>query len=806
MENRIEREKLEVEGLRGSNKADARRKNIIYVVGGILVIGVVFGLGFMIGWFANQRGVNQGQQGGNLCPTSSPTAQSTYSTKPATTQSTNSATPEQSTTAPPATTQPATKQPTTPPATTLPPITFPPCSITPAPLLVISLNGFRWDYLNRGQTPNISAFASKGTQADYMKPVFPTQTLPNLYSILTGLYPVSHGIVADNFYDPNFQETFDFKGVNGTQEKWWGGEPIWVTANKNNITTASYFWPGDQANFQGYHPNYRFPPNMPQLITMTFDQVQLAGARYGPTSNEVNQEIKNIDNAIGAITQGLKQRNAEHCVNVIITSDHGKYIDVDKNQVVNQGAFGGILVNGGNATEVVSKIKGRSSKFTVFKKEDLPFRFHYRNNTRIPDVIVVMVDGYLVRRIYDANYTACGLATSGWDNLEKDMRTIFMASGPGFHSSKKIKPFLNIQLYNVMTKLLGIKPAKNNGVLGSLRAMLRNPGVATPQAPSQPGPVCRIPADTALFEDRARCSSCVCPYCRSVVKANLTLYNQALNMTTQEESAAQMMNFPWGIPEYRVSLDTCILYQNHYITSYSNTYRVPWFVGYEITTKEASGFLKRNDCFRRDLRLSIASQASNCTSYSRSGYDRGHMAPNGDMNFDAEAQANTYLLSNIAPQIHNFNAGPWLNLESLTRTWAKKYGSVYVLSGSLVLGDRNKIWSDPSYWIHGAIDTVVLPTHFYKIFVKCQTTKKMADSKNEKAIDPCQGKIDVISFVLPHLNSRKPQGQLTDVYLLDHTTSIRDIEALSGINFFPNLPSQVQDEIEVPVASEMWAK
>ncbi|RDD43638.1 Ectonucleotide pyrophosphatase/phosphodiesterase family member 3 [Trichoplax sp. H2] len=684
-----------------------RRKTAFMMVLSALALLLAFTGGFVIGWFSSDKGFDQSNQGNN---------------------NSNNNSSNQFTASPPRSTIP----------------------------------------VNSGPPSIAASICSRGVRAEYMQSCFPTKTFPNHYTIVTGLYPAHHGIVANTFYDPELGETFYIGSRNNNQSKWWGGEPIWVTAKKNNLKSASFYWAGSEAKIQGYRPDYWFPydrsvsfmdrvnqlfkwlempaDRRPMIITMYFDQPDRVGHLYGPDSNQL--------------------------------------IDIGHYNIINRGPFGGIRIHGGNATELVQKLKCKFKHWSVYKKEELPYRLHYCNNR------------------YNPADTSCNGANHGWDNLDPDMRTIFFAAGPGFKKSLTIKPFKNIELYNIMAALLLIKPAKNDGTIGRLNFILQNSTAVATQIAGQLGSVCRVPQDHNVYIDRENCSDCVCPDCKSSV--NLTIFNQALRMTQQQEKESENRNFPWGIPRYRASLDTCTLYQNHYITGYSNTFHVPLFVGYHLTDTESLRPLSRIDCFRRDSRLNVAAQTSNCSNYYRSGYNRGHLAPNGDMSFDLEAQANTFILSNIAPQVYAFNAGPWLDLEKLTRDWARLFGSIYVISGSIVKADWKTVVGNPSYWLKGDIGSVVIPTHFYKILAKCQDSDQLLCDSSVMTAKPCKGKIDVIAFILPHINSFAPQCQTYNSYLFSHVASVRDIEELTGINFFPNMAPDLQDRIESEAATEMW--
>ncbi|KCV69658.1 hypothetical protein H696_04070 [Fonticula alba] len=218
---------------------------------------------------------------------------------------------------------------------------------TPTPtVILISIDGFRREYLTRGLTPTIEALGYHGARAEYMVPQFPSKTFPNHYSIVTGLVPTTHGIVSNNFYDPNFDAYFSISDTSAvTDARWWGGEPFWNTAEKNKIKSACMFWPGSEAPIQDMRPSYFEPYNhgmphteridkvlgwldlpsgeRPHFITLYFAALDDAGHSYGPHSRQVNDALRDIDTSIEYLLTGLKARHLVDSTNIIIVSDHG---------------------------------------------------------------------------------------------------------------------------------------------------------------------------------------------------------------------------------------------------------------------------------------------------------------------------------------------------------------------------------------------------------------------------------------------------------------------------------------------------
>ncbi|EDV22535.1 uncharacterized protein TRIADDRAFT_58865 [Trichoplax adhaerens] len=796
-----------------------------YLIAGIILIIVAFAIGLLIGIFT-QRAANSHSDGqdSTITRTTSATTKAPNTVPPVTRRPTRS---------PVITSRPTTSKPTKPP---IPGV----CKGKVKPLLLVSLDGFRWNYFHRGYSPNISKFAAEGVRAEYMQSSFPTKTFPNHYTIVTGLYPAYHGIIGNSFYDPVFKDQFYIGAKNSSQSRWWGGEPIWVTARKHNLKSASYFWVGSESKIAGYQPNYwytysgRVPfmdrvdqffkwmempdDERPSMVTMYFDQPDTAGHRYGPDSAEVNEQIKIVDDVMGAIFYGLKKRGMQDCVNIIITADHGmrktccnrilyfnKYINTTEVYVRNSGPFGGIQTKEGNVDEVVENLRCKNKHWKVFKKEDLPIRMHYYDNRRIPEIIVLPDEDWIVRQSYSPRYTFCHGANHGWNNLDPDMRTIFIAGGPAFKSGVIIKPFLNIEIYNLMATVLNIPPAKNNGTLGRLHHILKNPPPISKISTGQPGKVCRVPQDSAILAARQNCSECICSSCHPSLRANLTRSNEALKMTAEQEKHSEQHNLPWGVPKYENAMDTCTLYHKQYISGYSNIYHIPLFAGYFLSDKESTASPNKDTCYHRDIRLDIATQTSNCSNYVNSSYEKGHLMPKSDVSFDVVTQSNSNMLSNIVPLHAAFKTGPWNYLEMLINKWSKKYGGIFVISGAMIKADHETVMSDPSYWLNGEIGSVAIPTHLYKIVVKCQDSDQVACNGSASNHKPCGGKLEALSFILPHSKSASPQCHSAVSQIFEHVSSIADIEKLTGIDFFPELPAELQVQLEAQIPTELWS-
>jgi len=378
-------------------------------------------------------------------------------------------------------------------------------------VILISIDGFRWDYLDKFSAPTLKKLAGNGVRAQAIIPAFPTKTFPNHYTIVTGLYPAHHGIVANTMYDPEFDAKFSLSKRDAVSDgRWWEGEPLWVAAEKQNQRSGILFWPGSEAEIAGVRPTYwkvyddDFPNRArvdtmlawldlptrrrPTFFTLYFSDVDNAGHRHSPESPEVKNAIRNVDQIIGRLMNGLKVRGLDHRVNLIIVSDHGMtpvtrdrviflddYLDLNKVNVVDWNPVAAIRPREMNKDEIYQKLANAHPHLQVYRKHEIPARFHYQNNRRIAPIICIADEGWTIKQRDTKNAAERAYTTGehGYDNQLAAMRAIFIAHGPAFKSGLVVEPFQNIHLYHLMCAILKLQPARNDGDLDSVRVMLR---------------------------------------------------------------------------------------------------------------------------------------------------------------------------------------------------------------------------------------------------------------------------------------------------------------------------------------------
>lgn len=361
--------------------------------------------------------------------------------------------------------------------------------------IVISLDGCRWDYPLWYDTPTFDYFAEHGIESGLI-PSFPSKTFPNHYTLATGLYPDHHGIVANSFFDTENGEVFTLNNAEQKlNPKYYGGEPIWITAQRQGLRTAVFYWPGSDVEIMGTHPdtyfNYDAKPRLtlkqridgiigqlskpeaerPQLIMAYMEQPDANGHRYGPQSKETRQAVMMVDSLIGHLYTVICNHGLQQRVNLVVLSDHGMTW-VDDTHAIHvshllkkewvraiEGEIPACIYANENYTDSIYNALKGIDHARVWRKTEVPEYLHYGTSSRIGDVVVVPDIGYIV---YEKPFDAGG--THGFDPNLLDMHTMFRAIGPDI-PHQKLAHFPNVNVYPLICHLLGIAPALNDGEL-----------------------------------------------------------------------------------------------------------------------------------------------------------------------------------------------------------------------------------------------------------------------------------------------------------------------------------------------------
>lgn len=378
------------------------------------------------------------------------------------------------------------------------------------PVLLISFDGFMNEYLERNNTPNFDRFIENGVKAEYLVPVFPTKTFPNHYTIVTGLYAENHGIIANSFPDSRLDARFSYGPINSpNDERWWGGEPIWITAEKQGLTSATFFWPGSEASIDGVQSTkwVQYDGAVPDKVridsvmtwmdpagsvqadfgSLYFSFVDGIGHDFGPNSTQVDEATMRADSLLGYLFEKIDEHNLSYKLNVIITSDHGMaelstgrviflddIINLDDVEMIDWTPVGLIQPDEGSKMKVYSALKENENNYRVYLKDELPEHYHFSDHYRIPEIIMIADVGYTIttRGFFEETENMGG--THGFDYTAPEMRTIFIANGPDFKDGEVVKPFQNIHIYELMCNILGLDPAENDGNLEEVNNLLRD--------------------------------------------------------------------------------------------------------------------------------------------------------------------------------------------------------------------------------------------------------------------------------------------------------------------------------------------
>lgn len=371
----------------------------------------------------------------------------------------------------------------------------------PAPILIlVSLDGWRWDYLDRANAPNLKALAARGVRSEGLIPAFPSSTFPNHYTIVTGLFPDHHGIVSNTIVDRSIGPgRFSMNAETAKDARWWGGEPIWTTAIKQGRKSASMFWPGSEAihpthwrPFDGKLPNadrvtqvldwLRLPESdRPSFITLYFSDVDSVSHQYGPDSAEALAAAGRLDEMVGRVLTGLTQAGLVDRTTLVVVSDHGlaetsadrlilldDYITRSEAEVVDLGANLTLNPAAGITTDgLYRKLAGKHPALSVYKKEQLPAWLRFGSHPRVPAIVGLVEQGWTVTwRDTAAKNKAEGRrygGAHGYDPRYRAMHGLFVAAGPRVRRGYTAPAIQNVHLYAFMCELLGLKPAPNDG-------------------------------------------------------------------------------------------------------------------------------------------------------------------------------------------------------------------------------------------------------------------------------------------------------------------------------------------------------
>jgi len=377
-------------------------------------------------------------------------------------------------------------------------------------VVLVSLDGFRYDYTLKYGAGNLLALGKSGAWApNGMYPAYPSLTFPNHLTLITGLYPEHHGIVGNHFYDPAREERYDYTKPSALDGSWYSGTPLWSLAEKQGMRAACLFWPGSEAEIAGARPSYylRYDGDLddekriaqvmkwlalpeadrPHFITLYYSEVDHEGHTHGPDAVETRNAARNVDRLMGELWQKLKATALP--IDLIVVSDHGMaaikgdWITLDKfadlsHFVVTESQI--YPESEADAEKAYNQLKKASSEFVVYRRKDFPAALHYDDNPRIGDPVILATGPYAIRfHGPEAGRPdrAPNVGNHGYSPLlMPEMKASFFAAGPDIKPGIEVQPFENVNLYPLIAHILSLNAPRTDGNLNVLSGILRDNG------------------------------------------------------------------------------------------------------------------------------------------------------------------------------------------------------------------------------------------------------------------------------------------------------------------------------------------
>lgn len=385
---------------------------------------------------------------------------------------------------------------------------------TPAEELtvLVAIDGFRWDYQRKAPAPNLRRVAATGVRAEGLIPAYPSKTIPNLYSLATGLYPGHHGMVANTILDPATGRRFERTNRAEVEDPmWWGGDPIWNVVQRAGRTAATMFWAGSEAPVRGMRPRHwrEFDASVPgdaridqllawldlpaadrpSFLAVYLTDVDTAGHYYGPDSPQLADAIAAVDAQLGRLIAGLEQRGVWVRTNLVVVSDHGMaearqertivaddYLAPADGEIVDINPTLGVAPRAGREEAVYTALASAHPNLKMYRRSETPAHWHFRDQPRVPAVTGVVDEGWVViRRSEVATYwrrSPIG-GQHGYDPRLESMRGIFVASGPAFRRGAVVPAFESVHVHHIIAMAMDVPPAANDGNPAIARRVLR---------------------------------------------------------------------------------------------------------------------------------------------------------------------------------------------------------------------------------------------------------------------------------------------------------------------------------------------
>ncbi len=360
--------------------------------------------------------------------------------------------------------------------------------------IVISCDGFRWDYSEMYDTPFLDLMARQGVKGELV-PSFPSKTFPNHYTLATGLRPEHHGIIANSFLNRATGARFSLSNPKTKYDaRFYHGEPLWLTAQRQGLHTAVFYWPGSDVAIDGHYPDlwhsYDEKPHLtftqrvdgimqqltakksPDLIMAYFEEPDASGHSYGPLAKQTRAAVENIDSLLGSLWTRIGKAGLQDQVNLVVVSDHGmawftpsrqitvgRYLHKDWYQSIEGNLPANIYAAQRWQQDSIVAALSHVAHLHVWRKADIPQWLHYQSDPNIGDVLVLPDEGFLF-----TDETCHDEGVHGFDPAYSDMHALFRAVGPDVRVGENIGAFSNTAVYALVCRLLGISPAPNDGM------------------------------------------------------------------------------------------------------------------------------------------------------------------------------------------------------------------------------------------------------------------------------------------------------------------------------------------------------
>ncbi|EGW04715.1 ectonucleotide pyrophosphatase/phosphodiesterase family member 1 isoform X1 [Cricetulus griseus] len=706
-----------------------------------------------------------------------------------------------------------------------------PAEFDSPPTLLFSLDGFRAEYLHTwgGFLPVISKLKNCGAYTKNMRPVYPTKTFPNHYTIVTGLYPESHGIIDNKMYDPKMNASFSLKSKEKFNPLWYKGQPIWVTANRQQVKSGTYFWPGSDVEIDGIFPDIYKVYNgsvpfeerilavlkwlqlpiseRPHFYTLYLEEPDSSGHSHGPVSSEVIKALQKVDRMVGMLMDGLKDLNLDKCLNLILVSDHGmeqgsckKYVYLNKYL----GDVNNIKVVYGPAarlrpTDVPEKYysfnyegleknlscREPNQHFRPYLKQFLPKRLHFAKSDRI-EPLTFYLDPQWQLALNPSERKYCGSGFHGSDNLFSNMQALFIGYGPAFKHGAEVDSFENIEVYNLMCDLLGLIPAPNNGSHGSLNHLLKKP-IYTPSLPEEESSPDQCPIKSISSNLGCTCDSWIVP---------VVDFEKEFNLTMEVVEGIRNITAPYGRPRFlQKKHSICLLYQQHFMSGYSQVIFMPLWTSYTFLSNDYVSTEDFSSCLYQDLRIPV-SPAHKCSFYkSNSKLSYGFLAPPRLNTIENQIYSEALLTSNIVPMYQSFQVIWQYIHDTVLQRYAKEWSGVNVISGPVFDFDYDGRY-DPLETLKRNSKVIrnqeiLVPTHFFIVLTHC----KLSSQSPLECTD-----LDASAFILPHRPNHmesctygKQESTWIEELLTLHRARVTDVELITGLSFYHERQESVSD-------------